>query len=168
MTQAIYLVGFMGSGKTTVGRELATRLGVPFLDLDDDIEALRRKPISRIFDEDGEASFRDAEHEALAARAAQAANGESFVLALGGGAFTFPRNREVLDGRGLTVWLDCSFETALRRVRGFEHRPLARDPEKFRILFESRRAAYSHASLHIPIQSDEPRDAVQSILEALS
>lgn len=167
MTDAIYLVGFMGSGKTTIGKALAAELGWPFLDLDDDIEASAGRSIASLFDEDGEDVFRDAEHAALAARVNQAGRGEPFVLALGGGAFTFERNRDLISGHGLSVWLDCSFETALRRVAGFEHRPLARDPEKFRRLFESRRPAYSQATLRVPIHSDDPRTAVTQILEAI-
>ncbi len=163
MSRTIYLVGFMGSGKSTIGRRLAERLGTAFVDLDDDIERTAGRTISEIFSTDGEAAFRDAEHAALAARAAQ----EEGVVALGGGAFTFPRNRELLRGRGTSVWLDCPFERAHARVAGFEHRPLAKDPAQFRALYEKRQGEYAQADVRIPVASDDPEDAVTLILEAL-
>jgi shikimate kinase len=115
MSNSIYLVGFMGSGKSTVGRRLAEALGWTFVDLDDDIEAATGRTIADIFSNDGEQAFRDAEHAALQARV----SGSNAVVALGGGAFTFVRNRDVMKGAGTSVWLDCPFELALRRVEGF-------------------------------------------------
>lgn len=158
----IFLVGFMGSGKTTIGAKLADAMRVPFVDLDDDIEAATGRTIADIFSTDGEARFRDLEHQALLARL-----DADCVVALGGGAFTFARNRDALRGRGRSIWLDCPFETALRRVEGFSHRPLARDPEKFRALFDARRAEYAKADLRIAIAGDDPDAAVRDILEAL-
>jgi len=164
MTNPIFLVGFMGSGKSTIGMLLAAELDAPFVDLDDDIEAVAGRSIVEVFEADGEQRFRDLEHEALTRRVDA---GGRVVVALGGGAFTFARNREVMHGRGPSIWLDCPFDTALRRVEGFEHRPLAKDPEKFRALFESRRGEYAKADLRIAIDSDEPADAVRDILKAL-
>jgi len=164
MSDAIFLVGFMGSGKSTIGRRLADRLSLPFADLDDDIEAADGRPIGDIFSTDGEAAFRDAEHAALSARVRR---GEALVLALGGGAFTFSRNRELLLSAGTSVWLDCPFETALRRVGGFSHRPLAKEPVQFRALFEKRIPDYSLADVRIPILSDNLDEAVQAIVEAV-
>lgn len=164
MSSAIYLVGFMGSGKSTIGRRLAAALALPFVDLDDDIETVTGRTIADVFSNDGEAAFRDAEHAALAARVR---TGAAIVLALGGGAFTFARNRELLAGTGKSVWLDCSFEMALRRVSGFAHRPLAKDPAQFRALFEKRVADYSLADVRIPVGSDDLDEAVRAIVEAL-
>jgi shikimate kinase len=164
MSKAIYVVGFMGSGKSTIGRRLAETLGRPFVDLDDDIEAAAGRRIADIFSNDGEAAFRDAEHAALAARVRA---GTDIVLALGGGAFTFARNRELLAGAGTSVWLDCPFDVAHRRVAGFAHRPLAKDPVQFRALFEKRVADYSLADVRIPIVSDDLDEAVRAIVEAL-
>lgn len=162
MNNTIYLVGFMGSGKSTVGRRLAERLGLEFVDLDDDIEAAAGRTIADIFAADGEAAFRDAEHAALRARV-----GGGAVVALGGGAFTFARNRELMRGAGRSVWLDCPYELALRRVSGFGHRPLAKDPVQFRALFEKRVADYSLADVRVPIVDDDLEGAVQAILEAV-
>lgn len=164
MSKAIYVVGFMGSGKSTIGRRLAETLGRPFVDLDDDIEAAAGRRIADIFSNDGETAFRDAEHAALAARVR---TGADIVLALGGGAFTFARNRELLAGAGTSVWLDCPYEVAVRRVSGFAHRPLAKDPVQFRALFEKRVADYSLADVRIPIVSDDLDEAVRAIVEAL-
>lgn len=164
MSKSIYLVGFMGSGKSTVGARLAERLALPFADLDDDIERAAGRTISQIFTQDGEPAFRDAEHAALAARAHAA---DPFVLALGGGAYTFPRNRELLAGAGTTIWLDCSYERALARVAGFQHRPLAQDPAQFRALFEKRIVDYAQADIRVPVTSDDPDVTVLAILEAL-
>ena len=164
MSSAIYLVGFMGSGKSTIGRRLGDALAVPFVDLDDDIEAATGRKIAEVFATDGEAAFRDAEHAALTARVR---SGAAIVLALGGGAFTFARNRDLLAGTGTSVWLDCPFEMALRRVSGFAHRPLAKDPAQFRALFEKRVADYSLADVRIPVASDDLDETVRAIVEAL-
>lgn len=165
MDRTIYLVGFMGSGKSTIGKRLAETIGVPFVDLDDDIEAAAGRSIADIFANEGEAAFRDAEHAALRARAT---SGGAAVVALGGGAFTFARNRDLLQGAGHTVWLDCPYELAHQRVAGFEHRPLAKDPVRFRALYDQRVADYSLAEIRIPVTTDDPSDAVRLILEALT
>lgn len=164
MNKTVYLVGFMGSGKSTIGPRLAAELGVPFADLDDDITEAEGRSIAEIFASEGEERFRDAEHAALAKRAG---SGEAAVVALGGGAFTFARNRALLAGRGTSVWLDCPYELALRRVSGFAHRPLAKDPVKFEDLFRQRIPDYAMADIRIPITDDNLEAAVQAIVEAL-
>ena len=158
----IVLVGFMGSGKTTVGRRLAQHLHLPFVDLDDRIEAAEGRPISDIFAQDGEPAFRDIEHRALGL----ALSGDG-VLALGGGAYVQPRNRDLLRGRATVIWLDVPLEDALRRVAPAGHRPLAKDPVRFAELYHARRAAYAEADHAIPITSDDPSLAVNAILKVL-
>lgn len=166
-TPAIYVVGFMGSGKTTVGRKLAGELGWNFVDLDDDIEARAGKAISKIFEEDGEPEFRRIESEALEARVRQAERGRPVVIALGGGAFVQPRNAELIAPHGISVWLDCPLERVKERVAGAGHRPLARDPEAFERLYETRRAAYSRADLRIEIRGDDPSEPTKEIIAAV-
>ena len=166
MSKAIYLVGFMGSGKSTIGRLLAKRMGMRFVDLDDDIEKAEGRSIADVFSNDGEARFRDAEHAALAERVRR---GDAVVLALGGGAFMFSRGtgncwRARVRASGAA---DCPFERASERVARFAQRPLAKDPAQFRALFDKRQADYSLADLRIPISSDDPEDAVRLIVEAL-
>src|SRR5215471_10258958 len=150
---AIFVVGFMGAGKSTVGRALARRLGWSYVDLDEEIEAAERAAISDIFSQRGEAEFRRIETEALRRRLE---SGEPAVLALGGGAFTIAENRELLRGRGVTVWLDCPFDIVERRVAQSGHRPLARDPVAFAALYEARREAYRLADVRVAVESDDP------------
>src|SRR5262249_27347123 len=132
----IFVVGFMGAGKSTVGRALAQRLGWPFVDLDDEIEAAEGARVSDIFARRGGPEFRRIETEVLRRLLAST---DSAVIALGGGAFTISANRELIRGHGPTIWLDCAFDVVQRRVAQFRHRPLARDPERFAALYEARR-----------------------------
>lgn len=162
--KGIFVVGFMGAGKSTVGRALAARLAWPFVDLDDEIEAAEGAKITGIFAERGEAEFRRIETEALRRLLASR---DSAVVALGGGAFTIAANRDLLRDHGPTVWLDCPFETVRRRVAHETHRPLARDPERFAALYQTRREAYTNATHRIPVESDDPEAAVDAILAAV-
>ncbi|HUI58259.1 MAG TPA: shikimate kinase [Bryobacteraceae bacterium] len=163
-TPGIYVVGFMASGKSTIGRLLAHRLGWSFFDTDDEIEAAEKSSIAEIFDTRGEAEFRRIESQILRQHVGWIERGRAAVLALGGGAFVEPCNRELLLDHGISVWLDCPFETVRRRVRQPSSRPLARDPAKFAALYEARREVYALADLRVTIESDEPGCAVETIL----
>jgi shikimate kinase len=163
-TPGIFLVGFMGSGKSTIGRMLAAELGWAFVDLDDDIEAQQQMKISEIFAQKGEVEFRDIEHRALAERVRQIRASQPMVVALGGGAFVQPRNVELIQPNGISIWLDCPLEKVGERVARETHRPLARDPERFEALFRERQAAYAKADCRIEIRSDDPAVAVREIL----
>jgi shikimate kinase len=117
----IVLVGFMGAGKTTVGRLLAAKLGVPFVDSDHVIERRAGKPIPRIFAEDGEPAFRQLEHAAIA----DLLDGEDKVLALGGGAACHAETRAVLAAAAVpVVYLHVSYAQAMSRVGGDRGRPM--------------------------------------------
>ena len=116
----IFLVGFMASGKTTVGRALARRLGVGFVDTDEQVEQRERRSIASVFEQDGEGHFRDREWEALRSTDAE----ESCVVATGGGAFLGSAPRRWMKRHGLTVWLDVGLDEARRRVREVSARPL--------------------------------------------
>jgi shikimate kinase len=163
-TPGIYLLGFMGSGKSTVGRHLARRLGWSFFDLDDEIEAAEKTTIAEIFDTRGEAEFRRIESEMLAQHVLSIERGRAAVLALGGGAFLDPANRDLASNHGVTVWLDCDFDRVARRVAQASHRPLARDPVKLAALFDQRRDTYRLADVHIPIETDDPDAVAGAIL----
>lgn len=163
-TPGIYVVGFMASGKSTVGRHLAHRLGWSFYDTDQEIESAEKMTIAEIFDSRGELEFRRIETEILRQHVRWIERGRPAVLALGGGTFAQPSNRELLQDNGLAVWLDCPFELVTRRVGGGEQRPLARDPQKFAALFETRRQAYGLADIHIAIDCDDPEVAVGAIV----
>lgn len=163
-TPGIYLVGFMGSGKSTIGRLLADRLGWDFVDLDEEIEAEQHMTIAEIFDQQGEERFRQIEREALRRRVRGIQCGQPTVVALGGGAFAQEDNYVLLEDNGVTVWLDCPLETARRRAQQDPKRPLARDPVKFEQLYEARRASYARADFRIEITSDDPEAVVEAIL----
>lgn len=163
-TPGIYLVGFMGSGKSTIGRLLAHRLGWSFFDTDEEIEHAEKTSIAQIFEHRGEPEFRRIETAILRQHVAWIERGRPAVLALGGGAFTRAENRQTLGDNGVTVWLDCPFETVARRVAKASHRPLARDPEELAELYRSRLELYRLADVHIAIASDEPGDAIEAIL----
>jgi shikimate kinase len=154
-TPGIYLVGFMGCGKSTVGRALAGELGWSFFDLDDEIERREGLPIAEIFEMRGEAAFREAETAALRERVKAVESGRPQVISLGGGTFLPQENFELISNHGVTVWLDPPLDLILQRIIGFDHRPLARDPQTLRKLYESRRAGYSRADYRIQINSDD-------------
>jgi shikimate kinase len=163
-TPGIYVVGFMGAGKSTVGRHLAHRMGWSFFDTDTEIEAAEKIAIAEIFATRGEPEFRSIESTVIRQHVTWIERGRPAVLALGGGAFTQPENRELLANNGITVWVDCPFETVQHRVAQATHRPLARDPEAFAALYQSRRDYYRLADIHVPITSDDPEITVAAIL----
>ena len=164
-TPGIYLVGFMAAGKTTIGRLLAHELGWSFADVDEDIVGAEGSSIAEIFDARGEQEFREIEREAIRKRVSEVERGRPMVVALGGGAFAQESNRELLEENGISIWLDCPYPTVCRRIEDTSHRPLARDPEKFKKLFEDRRAPYSKAEYRIEINSDDPAEVVAAILK---
>jgi shikimate kinase len=164
-TPGIYLTGFMGSGKTTVARALADRLGWDFVDLDDEIVARERVAIADIFDTRGEAEFRRIETEVIRAWVCKVARGMPAVVALGGGAFVQPENLELLEHNGISIWLDCPVEVAHQRIAAeADKRPLARDLSALQLLYEQRREAYGRASYRIDAGCDI-ESALQQILE---
>lgn len=147
------LVGFMGAGKSTVGRVLAEQLGWTFEDLDDRIELREKRRVAEIFREAGEAGFRRAEHQALKELLEALRSGSERVIALGGGAFAYESNISLIDALKIpTVFLDAGVEELWGRCQsqserqGME-RPLLGNSEGFRALYERRRPRYLRASL---------------------
>lgn len=163
-TPGIFLVGFMGSGKSTVGEALAEELGWNFLDLDAEIERSEDSSITEIFDTRGEAEFRRIESAALSRCIRSVQLGRPQVVSLGGGALLSDENFNLVTHNGVTIWLDCPFEIIERRVAAASDRPLARDPERFRQLFDTRREAYARAEYRIDAGSDDSNVAVTQIL----
>ena len=164
----VYLAGFMGSGKTSVARVLADRLGWDFIDLDAEIEAAEQVTIAQLFETRGEPEFRRIETEALRSVMRRVDRGMPSVVALGGGSFVQPVNKELLEGRGISIWLDCPFETIQARITEADSnvdgiRPLARDSEQFRRLYDERRADYGLANYRIDADCEVDR-AVERIL----
>ena len=171
--QAIILVGFMGAGKSTVGRALAERLGWTFEDLDDRIELREKQTVAEIFRNAGEAEFRRAEHEALKELLAGLRSGSGMVIAFGGGAFVQQSNISLLDAANLaTVFLDAGVEELLARCRrqsetqGVE-RPLLGSPEHFRQLYEKRRPHYLRAGFRQGTEGKEVQEIVTNVIQAL-
>src|SRR5262245_24212715 len=116
-TPGIYLVGFMGSGKSTVGERLADELGWAFVDINDDIVKAQGRSIADLFDMGGEPAFRDIEAECIYKRVRMIQTGRPMVVALGGGAFVEDRNFQMLQENGVSIWLDCSFELINERLQ---------------------------------------------------
>jgi shikimate kinase len=152
---AIFLVGFMGAGKSSVGRRLGQRLNWVFEDLDDRIEAREGRTVAEIFRDAGESEFRRAEHAALEHVLRELRGGGARIVALGGGAFVQKENAALLKRSGVsTVFLDAPVEDLWERCRaqareaGVE-RPLLRSQQQFRKLHEARSRGYSMASLKI-------------------
>jgi shikimate kinase len=164
-TPGVYLAGFMASGKTTIGRLLAERLGWYFADLDADIEAAQNCSIAEIFDLRGEDEFRRVETEALERRVHAVERGTPTVVALGGGTFVQNSNFQLLENNGVTIWLDAPLEIIRRRVGQSAHRPLAREASGLEELYHSRRQPYSRADFRIEIDGDDPATVVDAILQ---
>ena len=150
---AVFLIGFMGAGKSSVGRALSALLGWRFEDLDERIEQREQRAIREIFRDSGESEFRRAEYGALKELLAELSAGADRIVALGGGAFVQKRNARLLEAAGVaTVFLDADpvelWQRCQRQSEEQAHeRPLLRDPENFRDLYLSRRPHYLKAGL---------------------
>lgn len=149
----IYLTGFMGSGKSTVGRILASRLGVPFVDLDEEIERQAGMRVREIFERHGEPVFRRMEREALEATLAL----PGAVVATGGGTVVFEANARLIRENGIAVWLNPPFATIVERVGGLgkEDRPLFRNETQALALYRERLPAYRRADVMVDMAPQE-------------
>lgn len=157
----IYLTGFMGSGKSTVGAVLARELGWPFIDLDATIEAGQGSTIREIFENAGEPFFREVERAALE----EISKVEPAVIALGGGTFVQQPNLDLIrESGGATVWLDCPVEELRRRCEGMTNRPLFRDAASFEQLLQQRLPYYRTAEYHISTEGRQPSEVAEQIL----
>ncbi len=163
MTKAgnLYLVGFMGAGKTAVGRRVAELLGRPFWDLDREIEKSAGIGIPEIFQRLGEAHFRLLEKKELL----KFTSLRNVVVALGGGAFCNDENQAILSGTGMSVWLDAPLDLLIKRCCG-DHsaRPLLAAREEMERLLEKRRHYYEKASLTLGTAGLEVEDLARQIL----
>lgn len=164
--RSVVLVGMMGSGKSTVGRRLAQRLHLPFLDSDTEIEKAANMTIPEIFATQGEPAFRSGERRVIA----RLLHGPQAVIATGGGAFMDTETRDLIRARAISVWLKADADVLMRRVRRRANRPLLQtaDPEgTLRALLAEREPVYALADLAV-ISHDAPHDAaVTLILDAL-
>jgi len=160
------LIGLMGAGKTSIGRRLALRLGLPFRDADAEIEKAAGCTVSELFSQYGEASFRDGERRVIKRLLA----GPPIVLATGGGAYMASETRAEIAAHGTSVWLRCSLHTLVRRTSGRSHRPLLAtgNPEAvLQTLMAVRHPVYAEADIVIQCGEDNPDMTTVRVLEAL-
>ena len=165
--RSIVLVGLMGAGKTTVGRRLAKRLGLPFADSDEEIEKAADQKIAEIFERFGEPSFRDGERRVVR----RLIEGPPKVIATGGGAFVDAETRALILERCIAIWLKAEPETLAERVRRRDTRPLLRDRDPLEILRglgEARTPYYAQAHLHVCSRAISHEKMVQQIVEKLA
>jgi shikimate kinase len=148
----IFLVGFMGAGKTTVGRALARQLQWDFFDLDELIEQRAGKSVQAVFADSGEPEFRRLEREALQSCSELVRT----VIALGGGAYVSEENRASLRLIGKTIWLDCPLEVCLGRITGDRSRPLLGGQNEMRALLELRGSGYAQADFVVQAGNHTP------------
>ncbi len=166
------LIGFMGAGKSSVGRALADLLGWKFEDLDERIERRELRRVHEIFRELGESEFRRAEHEALRELVGELRKGAAKVVALGGGAFAQERNAALITKEVPTVFLDASVEELWRRCQlqaeqvGLE-RPLMKAWESFGELYDQRRPHYLKASLRQKTGGKMVKEIAEEVMQAL-
>ena len=157
--EKVYLVGFMGAGKTTVARALAPRLGWRVADIDELIERREHLTVSELFARQGESYFRAVERAVLLEQIGV----PHTVVATGGGTFVDPQNRTLINGDGASIWLDVPLESLVQRVPAGGRRPLSADRTEFERLYLLRRTAYEQAHLRI----DAGRCSVPAVVEQL-
>lgn len=156
----LYLVGFMGAGKSTVARIVGRRLGWRVEDVDQRIEAQERKTIAAIFAQHGEAYFRQLERQALSGLLPE----RQVIVATGGGTFVEPDNRALMLADGAVAWLDAPLDRIVQRVPTDGRRPLAADLAQMEALYTRRRLAYAEA--HVRIDASRPvPEVVERLLE---
>ena len=162
--ERIYLVGFMGAGKSTVGRELSMRLQWSFIDLDSEIEKSEKLAVREIFAKFGEPRFRELEREHLA----RVSKTPKAVIALGGGAYVNETNRALVDTTGVAVWLNASLESVKERVRPDGTRPLLADEEKAKQLHAERIPSYRLARIHVLTDNRLPDAIAEEIVRKVT
>lgn len=164
--RTVVIVGLMGAGKSTVGRRLAARLGIPFIDADAEIEKAAGCLIGDIFEVHGEAAFRDGERRVIA----RLLDGPVHVLATGGGAFMDPDTRQRVGEKGVSVWLRAGLELLVKRTARRDHRPLLKDRDQRQVLSQliaERYPVYAEADIIVD-SGDGPHEiVVEKILDGL-
>ena len=163
----VTLVGLMGVGKTTIGRRLAARLDLPFLDADTEIEIASGMAVAEIFERFGEAHFRDGERRVIA----RLIDGAPKVIATGGGAFIDPGTRALILERTHAVWLDADIATLVDRVRRRDTRPLLKDKDPVEVLTglaAVRNPIYAQAPIHVGSRRGPHAETVDTIVAALA
>lgn len=161
--RAVFLVGFMGVGKSTAGRALARILGWDFVDLDERIVEREGRGVASIFAEAGERYFRRVEGEVLAALRGR----ERMVVACGGGTYALREHRVLIDSMGAAIWIQLPIEEALRRCGAGADRPMFRGPAEARALYERRLPSYRAARLQVDAEGLAPEQVAERIAALL-
>lgn len=164
--RTIALVGLMGVGKSSVGRRLATTLGLPFRDADAEVESAAGRSISEIFAELGEAAFRDGERRVIA----RLLEGPPHVLATGGGAFMSPETRGLIKAHAISVWLKADLDILARRIGRKDSRPLIAGKDPMDVLqaqAEARYPVYAEADITVETGDAAHHVAVGQVIQAL-
>lgn len=166
LDRPIVLVGLMGAGKSTVGRRLAKRLGLPFIDTDAAIQDAAGYSAAEVFERYGENDFRDGERRLVA----RLVDDEVRVIATGGGVFVDPRTRELLNSRAITIWLDAPVEVLSDRTGRRDTRPLLRTGDRrgtLERLAQEREPSYAEAHIHVKSGTGAHGEVVDAIVAAL-
>jgi len=164
--RSIVLVGLMGSGKSAIGRRLAARIGMDFVDADSEIEAAAGLSVNDIFEVHGEQAFRDGERRVIARLLSEPPH----VLATGGGAFIDPETRKRIKECAFSIWLRADFDVLLRRVSRRDNRPLLKVENKeavLRHLIEERYPIYEEADIIVQSQDGPHEETVKNVIAAL-
>ncbi|NPA12892.1 MAG: shikimate kinase [Aquificae bacterium] len=158
----IYLIGFMGSGKSTLGRYLSKKLNRPFLDTDQIIQLSEGLTIPEIFEQKGEEYFRQKEKEVLKKLAGQT----NLIVSTGGGLGADKENLKIMKDSGIVVWLDVSLEEILKRIQGDKDRPLINKPvEDIKKLYNTRREVYKEADIHLKADGKTVEQLYQELID---
>jgi shikimate kinase len=166
-SRSIVLIGLMGAGKTTVGRRLAKRLNLPFVDADHEIEAAAGKTIPEIFADHGEAYFREGERRVIGRLLFKGPQ----VLATGGGAYMDPETRRAIREHGISVWLKADLPVLMKRVRKRGNRPLLANPDPEGVmqrLMEQRYPVYADSDITVESREVPHDSVVDDVVKALA
>jgi len=164
--RTLVMVGMMGAGKSSVGRRLAARLGMPFVDADTEIEKAANASINDIFERHGEAYFRDGERRVIQ----RLLDGQPKVLATGGGAFVNPETRAAIKASAISVWLKADRDLLMSRVKRRSNRPLLKSANLDTVLdrlIEERNPHYAEATIHVQSRDVAHDVVINDILKSL-
>lgn len=166
LPRTLVLVGLMGAGKSCIGRRLAARLSMPFVDADTEIEKAAGCSVQEYFARHGEAAFRQGERRVMA----RLLDGPPLILASGGGAYIEAETRQLIAERAISLWLRADIELLIKRTSGRDHRPLLKngDPhEVFSRLIAVRHPIYAQADLVVDSRDQPPEATVETVMAAL-
>ncbi len=165
--KVVVLVGLMGAGKSTVGRKVATMLGLPFKDADNEIESAARMTVPELFDAYGEAEFRDLERRVIL----RLLEDGPMVLATGGGAYMNAETREAIAANGVSIWLNAELDVLMDRVSRRQNRPLLKNDDPRGVmqrLMDVRYPVYALADLHVMTRDDKKEVIARELIDVLT